>query len=66
MAEIRQEETVLIVEVLSEQAKGRCPLCEEESNSVHSRYVRRLKDVPVNSLLDPSDDEYKLFVWLLF
>src|SRR5689334_21913700 len=45
VTEICQEETALIVEVLSEQAKGRCPLCEEESNSVHSRYVRRLKDV---------------------
>jgi transposase len=46
ITEIRQEEMVLIVEVLSEQTFGRCPLCEEESDSVPSRYLRRLKDVP--------------------
>ncbi len=50
MTEIHQEETVVIVEVLSEQTFGRCPLCEEESNSIHSRYVRRLKDVPCGGL----------------
>lgn len=31
ITEIHQEETVFIVEVLSEQTVGRCPLCEEES-----------------------------------
>ncbi len=46
ITEIHQEETVVIVEVLSEKTCGRCPLCEEESDLVHSRYVRRLKDVP--------------------
>lgn len=51
MTEVRQEETVLIVEVLSEQTFGRCPLCGEESDSVQSRYLRRLKDVPCGAKL---------------
>jgi transposase len=46
MTEIRKAETVVIVEVLSEQGRGRCPLCGEESDAVHSRYVRKLNDVP--------------------
>ncbi|WP_165423366.1 ISL3 family transposase [Ktedonosporobacter rubrisoli] len=46
MTELRHQENVLIVEVLSEQARVRCPLCGQESTSVHSRYLRRLKDVP--------------------
>ncbi|SRR6266516_1279701 len=45
ITEIWKDGTMLTVEVLSEQAKGRCPLCEEESDSVHSRYVRQLKDM---------------------
>ena len=43
IAEIRQEETVLIIEVFSERTRGQCPVCKEESDSVHSRYIRRLK-----------------------
>src|SRR6266516_7804331 len=43
---IRQEETMLIVEVLSERALACCPLCGRESDVVHSRYQRRLKYLP--------------------
>lgn len=46
ITELHQEETVLTVEVLSEQASAHCPLCGEESDAVHSRYQRRLKDLP--------------------
>jgi transposase len=44
--EIHQEETELTVEVLSERTSACCPLCEHSSDAVHSRYQRRLKDVP--------------------
>jgi hypothetical protein len=43
IAEIRQEETVLIIEVFSEQTRGQCPSACEESDSVHRRYIRRIK-----------------------
>jgi hypothetical protein len=33
IAEIRQEESVLIIEVFSEQTRGPCPVCKEESDS---------------------------------
>src|SRR5579859_2591347 len=46
ITEVCQEGTGLLIKVLSEQASARCPICSQESNSVHSRYQRQLKDVP--------------------
>lgn len=43
---IVQEEMGLTVEVFSERISACCPLCEQWSDAVHSRYQRRLKDVP--------------------
>ena len=46
ITEISREEAALTVKVLSERTSARCPLCGEESVEVHSRYQRRLKDMP--------------------
>jgi transposase len=46
ITEVHQEEAELTVEVLSERTSACCPLCEHSSDAVHSRYQRRLKDVP--------------------
>src|ERR1700693_3123577 len=36
----------LLIQVLSTQMTCRCPLCGAESDAVHSRYHRRLSDLP--------------------
>src|SRR5262245_42524568 len=41
-----KEEASLLVQVVSEQVAACCPLCGQPSGAVHSRYRRRLKDVP--------------------
>jgi transposase len=46
ITEICQEETSLLIKVLSERTSACCPLCEQSSDAVHSRYQRQLKDVP--------------------
>ncbi len=46
LTEIYQEGTCLFIKVLSERGSARCPLCTQESDSVHSHYQRRLKDIP--------------------
>jgi transposase len=46
ITEVCQEETSLLIKVLSERVSACCPLCSQESDAVHSRYQRRLKDVP--------------------
>src|SRR5215467_3047373 len=43
---ICQEANVLIVDVLSERTSACCPLCSQESASVHSRYQRWVSDLP--------------------
>ncbi len=43
---LERQDTVLIVEVLSERPQAACPLCQQPSEEVHSRYHRQLKDVP--------------------
>src|SRR6266849_5802594 len=52
ITEIHQEEMELTVEVLSERTSACCPLCEHSSDAVHSRYQRRLKDVPCGGQAD--------------
>jgi transposase len=44
--EVYQEETSLLIKVTSERVSACCPLCGHSSDAVHSRYHRRLKDVP--------------------
>jgi len=44
--EVCQEETSLLIKVTSERVSACCPLCGHSSDAVHSRYHRRLKDVP--------------------
>ena len=46
ITEVCQDEACLLVEVLSIQPSACCPLCSQESDGVHSRYQRRLKDLP--------------------
>jgi hypothetical protein len=46
ITEVCQEETSLLIKMLSERTLACCPLCEQLSDAVHSRYQRRLKDVP--------------------
>ncbi|MBO0782997.1 MAG: ISL3 family transposase, partial [Ktedonobacteraceae bacterium] len=46
ITELSQEETVLTIEVLSERPSAHCPFCGEESDAVHSRYQRRIRDLP--------------------
>jgi transposase len=46
ITKICQEETRLLIEVFSERASACCPLCTQASDSVHSSYQRRLKDLP--------------------
>lgn len=44
--EVCQEGTGLLMKVRSELMSARCPICSQESSLVHSRYQRRLRDVP--------------------
>jgi transposase len=46
ITEVCQEETRLLIRVLSERTTACCPLCSQESDAVHSRYQRQLKDLP--------------------
>src|SRR5215469_7271664 len=46
MTGVCQEETRLFIQVISEWRSACCPLCGQSSDAVHSRYQRRLKDVP--------------------
>ena len=46
ITEVCQEGTSLLIKVLSDRVSACCPLCEHLSDAVHSRYQRRLKDVP--------------------
>lgn len=46
ITDVCQEEASLLITVLSERTAAYCPLCGEVSDAVHSRYHRRLKDVP--------------------
>ncbi len=43
---LERQDTVVIVEVLSERPQAGCPLCGHSSEEVHSRSHRHLKDVP--------------------
>ena len=43
---IERQETGLLIEVLSTERTCRCPLCGIESDAVHSRYQRRIADLP--------------------
>ena len=43
---IEKEETALLIHVLSTRETACCPLCAAESDVVHSRYQRRLSDLP--------------------
>lgn len=43
---IEKEETALLIHVLSTRETACCPLCAVESDAVHSRYQRRLSDLP--------------------
>ncbi len=43
---IERQETGLLIQVLSTQRTCRCPLCGAESDAVHSRYHRRISDLP--------------------
>ncbi len=46
ITDVCQEETSLLITILSERTSACCPLCGYMSDTVHSRYHRRLKDVP--------------------
>lgn len=46
ITEVCHQESGLLISVLSERLSASCPLCHQESTSVHSRYLRRLRDVP--------------------
>ncbi len=46
ITEVCQEGTGLLMKVRSELVSARCPICSQESSLVHSRYQRRLRDVP--------------------
>lgn len=46
ITEVCHQESGLLITVLSERHSARCPLCQQASTSVHSRYVRWLRDVP--------------------
>ena len=39
-------ETGLLIHVLSIILTGQCPLCNQQSDAVHSKYQRQLKDLP--------------------
>lgn len=43
---IERQETGLLIEVLSTQMTCRCRLCGAESDAAHSRYQRRISDLP--------------------
>jgi transposase len=43
---IERQQTGLLIQVLSTQRTCRCPLCGAESDAVHSRYQRRISDLP--------------------
>jgi transposase len=43
---IERQETSLLIRVLSTLPTGICPLCGQVSDAIHSRYQRRLKDLP--------------------
>ena len=43
---IERQDTVLMVEALSERPLAYCPLCGQTSEEVQSRYRRHLKDLP--------------------
>jgi transposase len=43
---IERQRKGLLIQVLSTQMTCRCPLCGAESDAVHSRYHRRLSDLP--------------------
>jgi transposase len=43
---IERQETGLLIQVHSTQRTCRCPLCGAESDAVHSRYHRRISDLP--------------------
>lgn len=46
MTGVCQGEASLLIQVISERVAACCPLCGQSSDVVHSRYRRRLKDVP--------------------
>ncbi|HEU5378129.1 MAG TPA: ISL3 family transposase [Ktedonobacteraceae bacterium] len=46
ITDVCQEETSLLITVLSERTSACCPLCGCVSDEVHSCYQRRLKDIP--------------------
>jgi transposase len=46
MTASERQETGLLIHVLSMRETAQCPLCEEESDVVHSHYQRRPSDLP--------------------
>ena len=46
LTQISQEESTLVLEVVSERFSSCCPLCTYPSDSIHSRYCRTVRDVP--------------------
>lgn len=46
ITQIRQEESTLVFEIVSERLCSRCPLCNHPSDSIHSHYCRTVRDVP--------------------
>ena len=51
---ISKVKSVLLVEMVSERRSACCPRCAQTSRAVHSRYLRRLKDLPCFRLARPS------------
>ena len=45
MTAIEKQETGLLIHILSMRETAQCPLCEEESDAVHSHYQRRPSDL---------------------
>src|SRR2546430_1686512 len=44
--QVDESESWVKIEVVSTQSGGRCPLCGQRSTSVHTKYWRRLGDLP--------------------
>lgn len=42
---------LITIELTSTNALAHCPLCNESSRQVHSRYVRQIQDLPWNAIL---------------
>lgn len=55
------DEKVLLIHVESTKKTGVCPCCSKRSNSIHSKYHRKIKDLPIQEEKVILDIEAKVF-----